>query len=678
MFLIQYLNLYSMRFCFFILVCIFSGFIANAQVGINTDNPDVSSMLDITSTNKGLLIPRVSLTGDNDVTTIASPANTLLVYNIATVAGINGVSPGFYYYNTATLRWIKLATGTTTGTTETASNGLTKTVNDIQLGGNLTANTVITQDNAESFSIANNATANTTVNLQNTGNFDVQDNGTSALFVDATSANIGLGTTTPVSKLAVNGATTIGSAYASTTANAAPTNGLRVQGQTIINKANGQDSRDIFSSHTSATAYNNVTGYLGQTESRAIAGYANSNGIGVFGQSNRSGYGVVGNTQAGTISLFAQGGEGVLGQADGATGVAGIPIGVHGIIDETAAGLRVATPVIGENNNITRGNGFQGGAFSVTVAQSVAGVYGNIGTRGATTGTNGYMFGVVGDILVISGTIPDGSGGVLGYSGQNTGGGYGMLGYNGLTSTIYSVYGGGANGSTDSANTGNKATESVSDLPNNRIGLGIYGGFMGGWVKGRNYGLATHGKEFGLYVQGNTLTKEPIVSLIDTENGSKSKTYATLSTSVDITARGNGTLVNGSVFISFDDSFKNIIAENEAIHVTITPTAETNGVFVNRVTKNGFFVTENAKGTSNASFNWLAIGTRKGYENGVELSKLIMSKDFDKNMDGVMSNEDEKTPATPIHFDGKEVKFEQPDPSIMPKGIVKKAPERNN
>jgi len=37
-------------------------------------NPDVSAELDITTTNKGLLIPRIALTGTNDITTINSPA----------------------------------------------------------------------------------------------------------------------------------------------------------------------------------------------------------------------------------------------------------------------------------------------------------------------------------------------------------------------------------------------------------------------------------------------------------------------------------------------------------------------------------------------------------------------------------------------------------------------------
>ena len=50
----------------------------NAQVGINTTTPDISSILDIESSDKGLLIPRLTTTERN---TIVSPANGLLIYN---------------------------------------------------------------------------------------------------------------------------------------------------------------------------------------------------------------------------------------------------------------------------------------------------------------------------------------------------------------------------------------------------------------------------------------------------------------------------------------------------------------------------------------------------------------------------------------------------------------------
>ena len=75
-----------------------------AQVGIGTTNP--SGALDITSTDNGLLIPRVALTNTTTVTVLTGTTSEL-VYNTAT---INDVTPGFYYLSTNTGPWVRLAT----------------------------------------------------------------------------------------------------------------------------------------------------------------------------------------------------------------------------------------------------------------------------------------------------------------------------------------------------------------------------------------------------------------------------------------------------------------------------------------------------------------------------------------------------------------------------------------
>lgn len=73
-----------------------------AQVGIGTTAPNTSSILDISSANSGLLIPRVSLLSATDVATISSPAISLLVYN-------SGFTPNGYYFWNGTV-WVQLAT----------------------------------------------------------------------------------------------------------------------------------------------------------------------------------------------------------------------------------------------------------------------------------------------------------------------------------------------------------------------------------------------------------------------------------------------------------------------------------------------------------------------------------------------------------------------------------------
>ena len=92
-----------------------------AQVGIGTTSPNTSSMLDITSTNSGLLIPRIALTSTSDITTIASPATSLLVYN-------SGFAPNGYYYWNGSL-WVQLSTGVNSDWSLTGNTGTSSATN---------------------------------------------------------------------------------------------------------------------------------------------------------------------------------------------------------------------------------------------------------------------------------------------------------------------------------------------------------------------------------------------------------------------------------------------------------------------------------------------------------------------------------------------------------------------
>ncbi len=71
-----------------------------AQTGIGTTPPNASAKLDVFSSNKGFLPPRVTLTGTSDATTISSPVAGLLIYNTATAGtSPNNVTPGYYYFD---------------------------------------------------------------------------------------------------------------------------------------------------------------------------------------------------------------------------------------------------------------------------------------------------------------------------------------------------------------------------------------------------------------------------------------------------------------------------------------------------------------------------------------------------------------------------------------------------
>ncbi|MFD1614772.1 hypothetical protein [Gelatiniphilus marinus] len=63
---------------FLMLLLCGSYYYSTAQVGIGTTNPDTSSILDVESTDKGVLIPRLTTVQINAIT---NPANGLVVYN---------------------------------------------------------------------------------------------------------------------------------------------------------------------------------------------------------------------------------------------------------------------------------------------------------------------------------------------------------------------------------------------------------------------------------------------------------------------------------------------------------------------------------------------------------------------------------------------------------------------
>jgi hypothetical protein len=96
---------------------------ATAQVGIGTLLPD--GALDISSTNDGLLIPRVDLTSLNSTSPLSTPTTSELIYN----TGITLSPAGFYYWDGS--KWVQLQTTTSTSWNTTGNASLSGTTNFI-------------------------------------------------------------------------------------------------------------------------------------------------------------------------------------------------------------------------------------------------------------------------------------------------------------------------------------------------------------------------------------------------------------------------------------------------------------------------------------------------------------------------------------------------------------------
>lgn len=153
---------------------------------------DVIDLSASTDQGKGLILPQGTATNPTNPAAgeghvyWETDTETLRVYNGSTWSAVGG------------------------GATYSFANGLTESGGAVSLGGNLTANTTITQDSAESLTFANAGSANTIFNLSSTGDFVVND-GVSDLLklnddgtIDITSA----ATTTDAIDIVLNSVTT--------------------------------------------------------------------------------------------------------------------------------------------------------------------------------------------------------------------------------------------------------------------------------------------------------------------------------------------------------------------------------------------------------------------------------------------------------------------------------------
>lgn len=147
-----------------ILFLLLISFGALSQTGIGTTTPDASAKLDVSSTNKGFLPPRIELTALNSASPVTNPATGLLIFNTATAGSIpNQVTPGYYYWDGVNAKWVRL---------EDRADNL----------GNHTA----------------------TDNIRLNGYYLSNDGGNEGVRVD-NSGNVGIGTNTPTARLNIAG-----------------------------------------------------------------------------------------------------------------------------------------------------------------------------------------------------------------------------------------------------------------------------------------------------------------------------------------------------------------------------------------------------------------------------------------------------------------------------------------
>jgi hypothetical protein len=324
-----------------------------------------------------------------------------------------------------------------------------------------------------------------------------------------------------------------------------------------------------------------------------------------------------------------------------------------------------------------QGGNTQYAAVQGEYAASTAGIFNTAGVRGAnqsgiagtgfrTQGATGPRVGVIGNTTANAGQYTFGLHGSMGSTDIRCGGiigddfgiALGAIAYYAANLADYSVYGFG--GAYQVGVGGGKSSNRLSE-PNTHIGLGIYGGVMGGWIKGLVYGTHVQGDRYSLYVDGKAYTNQPITELVPAPDGSRIPAYSVSSLQPVMYARGKSVLEGGRRYIAFDPAFINMIDDNpESLVVTISATGNSKGIFIASQDNKGFYVEENDFGKGNTSFSWIAVANRKGFDQMVHAPELLQAG-FDKTMNGVMFNDNNtKDTPQPLWWDGSQMRFDTP------------------
>jgi hypothetical protein len=693
-----------------ILTALASSSLFSQNVGIGTATPSSSAKLEISSANSGLLIPRVALTATNAAGPVTAPATSLLVYNTAT-AGVspNIVTPGYYFWtgsawsrllNTASSDWTLLGNaGTVAGTnfigTTDAVDFVTRTNNAERMRVTSAGNVGIgTSTPGYRLDLANGTFAfgSSNVRTETRDNAGLQGNAgaQSGFFETASPVNYPSGASSwwhlidaRHSNNGNNYALQIAGSFFDQELWFRKTNGSATQAWTrLLTSTNGWGTTG--NSGTVATTNfigtNDAVDFVTRTGNiermRVTSGGNVGVGIAVPTQKfdiqggnariNNTFIGDVGhganwagfansssaNTTGYALLQSTTGDYTLINKQNTGSGYIGFRIANNDVAVITNAGnMGIGTTAtndklyVTENQLTAEGDG-QSTIYSFRTrdSQNDGTGYGISLTNNAMTGYNFwgdlYTFGVHG----ASYGDYTRTGGVLGSVSSTSA--WGVLGYKTSGSTFFGVYGSSGYGSGG----GFLPTSEAAG-----VGGGFFGDLVGSVSKGSIIGQLNSGELFAQYNSGNMYTLGKNIELVETESNVKVPVYSVTSTEATVYSKGNAKLNNGEVYIAFDAQYKSLLGENPV--VTVSPTANCNGLYISSIDKNGFTVKELMNGVSSATFAWIAVGNR--IDNRMDAAtKLVSAPNFDRNVQQVLFNDDNKDgKAEGIWWNGSEIQF---------------------
>lgn len=157
--------------------------VSSQNVAINTSGAiaNSSAILDVSSNNTGILVPRLALTITTSSTPVTAPLTSLLIYNTATVAD---VTPGYYYWGGAA--WIRLDSKE----------------NDWMLNGNSGTND---PSAPATYGVTAIGSTENWIGTSDANDVVVGTNNIERLRVKQTTGNVGVGTANPLQKMHIVG-----------------------------------------------------------------------------------------------------------------------------------------------------------------------------------------------------------------------------------------------------------------------------------------------------------------------------------------------------------------------------------------------------------------------------------------------------------------------------------------
>lgn len=623
----------------FVALLTFSTGLFAQGIGINDDNsaPDPSAALDIKSTVKGMLIPRMTTV---QRAAIGTPATSLLVFD----TDLNS----FWFYDGAA--WAALNNATDELNSNLVLNGDTLEITDA--GGTLSINLGGFTENTTNELNTGAALNGDTLEITDAGGTLAVD---FAAFMDNTD-NQDLSLATNILSLS-NGATTVDlSGYMDNT----DAQDLDLTGNvlSLTNDAStvdlsayaNTDAQDLSLAGNTLSLTNDGTtvdlaGYMDNTDAQAlsITGYDLTIGGG--------------NTITLPASFTGSGTADYVTKFTAATVVGNSMLRDNGTDMSIGTALDTDYQLYVRRTQLTANGDGQATTCSYRTrdSQNDGTAYSQTTSNSAVKGYNywgdSYTFGVSG----FSYNDFTRSGGVLGaYQGGTY---WTSLGYKNSASITYAAYGTAAmvTGTGFMGNNGNAQTG---------IGSGFYGGVMGGWTRGEVMGHTASGQLYASYNLGNEYTSGHQADIV-TVNNQRIAAYANTSTQLKVYDDGYAQLSAGEATVTFSPEFTALMEAGKRPVITVSAIGAPVILYIKSIEGNRFTIATTDGSTANVEFSWTAVAKRVDNA-GTELPEALRSSEFDNNIQGVMFNENNKEQnGTPVWWDGSNVRFDAaPEPKV--------------